>query len=141
MKRGYSKKKYHQRSKVETIFPVIKRTMGDEIRSVKTVAQNNEMRTKIICYNATRIVGMASSLLRGFLQSRSKALLFKENSRGGYRRNRFTYAEQHRVYCAFVHRHQLWALCAHLGCNDCCLDILWSLRAYETRSGIHRGAN
>ena len=33
MKRGYSKKKYHQRSKVETIFSVIKRTMGDEIRS------------------------------------------------------------------------------------------------------------
>ena len=69
MKRGYSKKKYHQRSRVETIFSVIKRTMGDEIRSVKTVAQNNEMRTKIICYNATRIVDMASSLLRGFLQS------------------------------------------------------------------------
>jgi hypothetical protein len=69
MKRGYSKKKYHQRSKVETIFSVIKRTMGDEIRSVKTVAQNNEMRTKIICYSATRIVDMASSLFRGFLQS------------------------------------------------------------------------
>ena len=81
MKRGYSKKKYHQRSKVETIFSVIKRTMGDEIRSVKTVAQNNEMRTKIICYNATRIVDMASSLLRGFLQSRIsiklKYILFK----------------------------------------------------------------
>ncbi len=81
MKRGYSKKKYHQRSKVETIFSVIKRTMGDEIRSVKTVAQNNEMRTKIICYNAARIVDMASSLLRGFLQSRIsiklKYILFK----------------------------------------------------------------
>ena len=48
MKMGYSKKKYHQRSKVETIFSVIKRAMGYEIRSVKTVAQNNEMRTKII---------------------------------------------------------------------------------------------
>ena len=33
MKGGYSKKKYHQRSKVETIFSVIKRTIGDEIRS------------------------------------------------------------------------------------------------------------
>ncbi|MEM4087483.1 MAG: hypothetical protein QXV49_03235, partial [Conexivisphaerales archaeon] len=70
MKRGYSKKKYHQRSKVETIFSVIKRTMGDEIRSVKTVAQNNEMRAKIIGYNAARIVDMASSLFGGFLQSR-----------------------------------------------------------------------
>ena len=54
---------------METIFSVTKRTMGDEIRSVKTVAQNKEMRTKIICYNAARIVDMASSLLRGFLQS------------------------------------------------------------------------
>ena len=60
---------------METIFSVIKRTMGDEIRSVKTVAQNNEMRTKIICYNATRIVDMASSLLRGFLQS-LKGIIF-----------------------------------------------------------------
>jgi hypothetical protein len=28
MKRGYSKRMYHQRSKVETIFYVIKKTMG-----------------------------------------------------------------------------------------------------------------
>ena len=33
MKRGYSKKMYHQRSKVETIFYVIKKTMGDDIMS------------------------------------------------------------------------------------------------------------
>ncbi|MEM3243470.1 MAG: hypothetical protein QXP63_03010, partial [Conexivisphaerales archaeon] len=44
---------------------------GDEIRSVKTVAQNNEMRAKIIGYNAARIVDMASSLFGGFLQSRA----------------------------------------------------------------------
>ena len=54
---------------METIFSVIKRTMGDEIRSVKTVAQNKEMRAKIIYYNAARTVDMGSSLLRGFLQS------------------------------------------------------------------------
>jgi hypothetical protein len=35
MKRGYSKA-YHQRSKDETILSVIKRTMGDEVRSVRT---------------------------------------------------------------------------------------------------------
>ena len=69
MKRSYSKKKYHQRSKDETIFSVIKRTMGDEVRSVKTRAQNNEMRLKIISYNAARITNIAYSLLRGFLQS------------------------------------------------------------------------
>jgi DDE family transposase len=69
MKRGYSKKKYHQRSKDETIFSVVKRTMGDEVRSVKTRAQNNEMRFKIISYNASRIASLVYSLLGGFLQS------------------------------------------------------------------------
>ena len=70
MKRGYSKKTYHQRSKDETIFSVIKRTMGDEVRSIGVKAQNNEMRLKIISYNAARIASLAHSLLRGFLQSR-----------------------------------------------------------------------
>jgi hypothetical protein len=69
MKRGYSKKKYHQRSKDETIFSVVKRTMGDEVRSVRTKAQNNEMRLKIIAYNAARIASLTGSLFVGFLQS------------------------------------------------------------------------
>jgi hypothetical protein len=69
MKRGYSKKKYHQRSKDETVFSVIKRTMGDEVRSVKTRAQNNEMRFRVIAYNAARMVNLAYSLVRGFLLS------------------------------------------------------------------------
>jgi len=69
MKRGYSKKTYHQRSKDETIFSAMKRTMGDEVRSVRAKAQNNEMRFKVISYNAARIASLAQSLLRGFLQS------------------------------------------------------------------------
>lgn len=73
MKRGYSKKTYHQRSKDETIFSVVKRTMGDGVRSVRAKAQNNEMRLKIISYNAARIVSLAQSLLRGFLQSRYRS--------------------------------------------------------------------
>jgi hypothetical protein len=68
MKRDYSKKMYHQRSKVETIFYVIKKTMGDDIMSIKTKAQNNEIRFKIIAYNAARIVSLAYSLFVGFLQ-------------------------------------------------------------------------
>jgi Transposase DDE domain. len=72
MKRGYSKKMYHQRSKVETVFYVIKKTMGDDIKSIKTKAQNNEMRFKIIAYNAARIASLAYSLFRGFLQSLGK---------------------------------------------------------------------
>jgi len=69
MKRGYSKKMYHQRSKVETVFYVIKKSMGDDIKSIKTKAQNNEMRFKIIAYNAARIASLAYSLFVGFLQS------------------------------------------------------------------------
>ena len=70
MKRGYSAKTYHQRSKDETIFSVVKRTMGDEVRSVRTKGQNNEIRLRLIAYNAMRIISVASSfVLRGFLQS------------------------------------------------------------------------
>ena len=75
MKRGYSRKKYHQRSKDETVFSVIKRTMGDEVRSVKTRAQNNEMRFRVIAYNAARMVNLAYSLVRGFLLSLLGAIL------------------------------------------------------------------
>ena len=75
MKRGYSKKTYHQRSKDETIFSVVKRIMGDEVRSVRAKAQNNEMRLKIISYNAARIASLAYSLLRGFLQSRPRGVI------------------------------------------------------------------
>lgn len=70
MKRGYSKKIYHQRSKVETVFYVIKKTMGDDIRSVRVKAQNNEMRFRIIAYNAAKIASLAYSLFVGFLQGR-----------------------------------------------------------------------
>jgi hypothetical protein len=70
MKRGYSRETYHQRSKDETIFSVIKRTMGDEVRSIGVKGQNNEMRLKIIAYNAARIASLGYSLQRGFLQSR-----------------------------------------------------------------------
>jgi len=42
--------------------------MGDDIMSIKTKAQNNEMRFKIIAYNAARIASLAYSLFRGFLQ-------------------------------------------------------------------------
>ena len=64
MKRRYSKKRYHQRSKDETVFSVVKRTVGDEVRSMGVKAQNNETRAKIISYNAARIASLAYSLAR-----------------------------------------------------------------------------
>ena len=69
MKRGYSKKRYHQMSKDETIFSVVKRTMEDEVRSMRTRFQNKEMRFRVIAYNAARITSLVYSLLRGFLES------------------------------------------------------------------------
>ncbi|MDG6997385.1 MAG: transposase [Nitrososphaerota archaeon] len=78
MKRGYSKKKYHQRSKDETIFSVIKRVMGENVRSVRVKAQNNELRFRVIAYNANRIANLAYSFVIGFLQSRIKGL-FDDN--------------------------------------------------------------
>lgn len=59
-------------SKDETVFSVIKRTIGDEVRSVRTKAQNNEGRFRVMAYNAMRV---ASSLLRGFLRSRFAVLV------------------------------------------------------------------
>jgi hypothetical protein len=70
LKRGYSKKVYHQRSKDEAVFFVIKRTTGDEMRSVRVKAQNNEIRLRVMAYNAARIASLTYSLVRGFLLSR-----------------------------------------------------------------------
>jgi len=69
MKRGYPRKVYHQRSKDETVFSAVKRTMGDEVRSARVRAQNNEIRLRMMAYNAARIASRASSYLKGFLQS------------------------------------------------------------------------
>lgn len=66
MKTGYSKKKYHQRSKDETVFSVIKRIMEDKVRLVKVKAQNNGMRLKIISFNAARTVSLVYSLFVRF---------------------------------------------------------------------------
>jgi hypothetical protein len=86
----YSKKKYHRRSKDETVFSVIKRTMGDEVRSVKTRAQDNEMRFRVIACNAERMVNLACSLVRGFLVSRDDASAVRKFLRTGlFCRNSF----------------------------------------------------
>lgn len=54
MKRGYSLRRYHQRSKVETIFSVVKRLSGDSLRSTSVRMQNREQTLKFIAYNAHR---------------------------------------------------------------------------------------
>ena len=69
-----SGEKYHQRSKVATIFFVIKRTTGDDVRSIRTKGQNNETRLEITSYNAARIASRVYSLFVGFLQGQQREL-------------------------------------------------------------------
>ncbi len=54
MKRHFDKEKYNQRNKVETANSVIKRLMGNTIRSRKVKTQNRELEFKMIAYNAHR---------------------------------------------------------------------------------------
>lgn len=44
-------KHYHQRSKVETTFSMIKRKFGDSVRNRLDTAMKNEVYAKIICHN------------------------------------------------------------------------------------------
>ncbi|MDE1830709.1 MAG: hypothetical protein KGI25_10350, partial [Thaumarchaeota archaeon] len=46
---------YHQRSKVETIFSVIKGMLGDSVTSRSIVTQNRETLYRVIAYNCYRI--------------------------------------------------------------------------------------
>jgi transposase len=47
---------YHKRSNVESAFSAIKRKFGEHVRSRTPVAQVNEIRCKLICYNLTVVV-------------------------------------------------------------------------------------
>lgn len=42
---------YHKRSNIETTFSMIKRVMGDSVRSRTRVAQINEVLLKVLCHN------------------------------------------------------------------------------------------
>ncbi len=61
LKHGYNKKKYHQRSKIETVFFVIKRIFGTTILSKKWHTQKIELLCKIIAYNAYRLTKLRMS--------------------------------------------------------------------------------
>lgn len=53
---GYSEKMYHQRSLVETVNSVIKRTMGDTVYSRLVRLQNREIEFRFIAYNTHRLI-------------------------------------------------------------------------------------
>ena len=58
MKRGYSKKQYHQRSKNETVNSVIKRKYGDATLAMKWKNQNKEIVFRLIFYAARRFISI-----------------------------------------------------------------------------------
>src|SRR3989344_3716294 len=61
LKKGYSKKKYHQRSKVETINFVMKRLFGAVIYAKIWAMQKREMLFKCLAYNIYRLVKLRIS--------------------------------------------------------------------------------
>lgn len=54
MKREYSKKKYHQRSKNETVNYVVKELMGDYVHALDWRLQNKELLFRYIMYATYR---------------------------------------------------------------------------------------
>ena len=58
MKRGYSKKKYHQRSKNETVNSVVKRKWGDGTLALSWRCQNKEVIFRLIFYAARRFISI-----------------------------------------------------------------------------------
>jgi len=56
----YSKKTYHRRNLVETVFSVLKRTLGESLRSRKYRLQAKEIKIKIILYNLKRTLASHS---------------------------------------------------------------------------------
>jgi len=58
MKRGYSKKKYHQRNKNETVNSVVKRRWGDGTLALNWRNQNKEIIFRLILYAARRFTSV-----------------------------------------------------------------------------------
>ena len=58
--KNFDEKIYHQRSKIETIFSVIKRKYDSKIRAKQTKTQIQESTQKILTYNIDRLVKLIS---------------------------------------------------------------------------------
>ena len=63
---------YHQRSKIETIFSVIKRKFGSSLSSRSFIMQKKELIFRLVAYNIDRIVRNFLFLLEGFSKARYK---------------------------------------------------------------------
>jgi transposase len=73
MKQGYSKKKYHQRSKNETVNSVVKRKWGDSTLALNWRNQNKEIIFRLIFYAARRFTSIVFlCFLRNIIIPRTK---------------------------------------------------------------------
>lgn len=70
-------KNYHQRSKIETVFSVIKRKYGSVLRTKSFASQKVELISKLIAYNLDRKLNYILLLIRGLHQSQNGRLWSK----------------------------------------------------------------
>ncbi len=65
----FDKKIYHQRSKVETVFSVIKRKYGNFVLSKSFETQKKELLLRLVAYNIDRKIILSTLVIIGFHQS------------------------------------------------------------------------
>ena len=85
MKRGYSKKKYHQRSKNETVNYVVHQLMGENVYALDWRMQNKELLFRFIMYAVYRFdkikenIFLFSGLLLQIVKGKENMLIFDVN--------------------------------------------------------------
>jgi len=73
----FDEKVYHQRSKVETIFSVIKRKYGSVLRSRSFLVQEVELVCRLAAYNIDRMVNLFLFLIKGFYRARKISMIWQ----------------------------------------------------------------
>lgn len=69
VKLNFDESVYHQRSKVETVFSVIKRKYDSIVRGKSFESQKKEIICRLVAYNVDRKIKLLSLLIVGFQQS------------------------------------------------------------------------
>lgn len=59
---SFDNQKYHQRNKVETGFPVLKRKIGEALKARKYRQQVKEIKIKVILYNFSKMISTFCTL-------------------------------------------------------------------------------
>jgi len=59
----FDEKKYHQRNKVETVFSILKRKVGESLKARKYRLQVKEIKIKVIIYNLSRMISTLAFLI------------------------------------------------------------------------------